>query len=134
MNDGTRIAIIAGAGVVIGLGVIYTAAKVKGALAGPGAAVGDALQKVGDAVRAGVDAAGTFITETVNPASPNNAAYTAYNAYGAKATGNPNFNLGAMFWEMTHPSQRKAEDAAIGIPAPTPSDFDAYIAENHQYA
>lgn len=134
MNDSTRIAIIASAGVVLGLGVIYTAAKVKGALAGPGAAVADVLAAGKAALQTGIDAAGTFITETINPASPQNAAYVAYNAYGAKATGNPDFNLGAMLWEMTHPGQRRAEDAAIGIAAPEPSDFDRYIAETHPAA
>lgn len=43
-----------------------------------------------------------FVTQTLNPASDKNAAYSAVNAIGAAVSGNENFSLGGAVFDLTH--------------------------------
>ena len=56
-------------------------------------------------------------TGAFDPTNPNNAAYSAVNAFGAKLTNNPDFNLGSGMFEWFNPGALAAERAAIyGMP------------------
>lgn len=44
----------------------------------------------------------TLITQTLNPASDKNAAYSGINALGAAVTGNSNFSLGSAAFDWFH--------------------------------
>ena len=52
-------------------------------------------------------------TGAFDPMNPNNAAYSAVNAFGAKLTNNPDFNLGSGMFEWFNPGAAAAERAAI---------------------
>lgn len=88
MNIVTKLAIGAGAGVVV-LGVLWYA-KNK---------AGDVLAGFG---------------ESVHVAVQENPIYTGVNAAGAAVTGDESFNVGAWWWEFTHPAEVAAEKRVTG--------------------
>lgn len=47
-----------------------------------------------------------IVTETLNPMSQNNAAYSAVNSIGAMASGNQHFNLGGWIYDVTHKGEK----------------------------
>lgn len=46
----------------------------------------------------------TFVTQTINPVSPNNAIYSGVNKVGANLTGDTSFSLGSWIYSLTHSS------------------------------
>ena len=64
-------------------------------------------------VKAGADVASKAVA-LVNPLSTENLAYQGVSATGAALTGDRDFSLGVLIWELTHADELAAEAAALG--------------------